>query len=81
LPKREFKSPRRIGRGLREKLKEVEPHSRGNKFLSRGDNKMISKEDMLTQIHFLVPEVEAEDEEELSPISHVGRMDIRLLIV
>jgi hypothetical protein len=41
-------SPKKIGRGLRVKLKEVEPHSRGRKFLSRGGNKMISREDMLT---------------------------------
>jgi hypothetical protein len=47
LFKREHRSPRRIGKGLREELKEVEPHSRGSKILSRGGNKMISKEDML----------------------------------
>jgi hypothetical protein len=47
LPKRKFKSPRRSGKDLREKMKEVEPHSKGSKLLSRGGTKMISKEDML----------------------------------
>jgi hypothetical protein len=77
LPKKEFRSPRRIGEDLREKLKEVEPRSRGSKILSRGDSDRISKEIMLMQIHFLVPEVEAEVEEELSHVSHVVKMDIR----
>jgi hypothetical protein len=38
---------------------------------------MISKEDMLMQIHFLVPEVEEEAEEELSHVSHVVKTDIK----
>ena len=37
---------------------------------------MISKEDMLTRIHFLVPEVEEEVEEELSHVSHVVKTAI-----
>jgi hypothetical protein len=74
-------SPRRIGRSLREKLKEVEPHSRGSNMLSRGDNKLISKEIMLTPMHFLVPEVEEEAEEELSHVLHVVKMDIKPLTV
>jgi hypothetical protein len=69
--------PRRIGRGLRVELREVEPRSRGSKILSRGDSKMISKEDMLMQIHFLVPEVEEEAEEELSHVSRVVRTDTK----
>jgi hypothetical protein len=77
----EHRSPKRIGRGLREKLKEVEPHSRGSKFLSRGGSKMISKEDMLTPIYFLVPEVEEEVEEELSHALHVVKTDTKPLTV
>jgi hypothetical protein len=42
---------------------------------------MISKEDMLTRIYFLVPEVEAEVEEELSRVLHVVRMAIKPWIV
>jgi hypothetical protein len=45
--------------------------------LSRGDNKMISKEDTLMQIQFLVPEVEEEVEEELSHVSHVVKTVIK----
>jgi hypothetical protein len=81
LPQKELKIPRRIGEDLKEKLKKVEPHSRGSKILSRGDNKQISKEITLMLIHFLVPEVEAEDEEELSHVSCVVKMDIRPLTV
>jgi hypothetical protein len=81
LFKRKHRNPRRIGRDLREKLKEVEPHSRGSKILSRGDSKMISKVDMLTGKHFLVPEVEAEVEEELSHVSRVVRMATKPLTV
>jgi hypothetical protein len=81
LPRKKFKSPRRIGRDLREELKEVEPHSRGRKMLSRGDSKMISKEGMLMQILFLVPEVEEEAEEELSHVSRVVKTVIKPWIV
>jgi hypothetical protein len=49
--------------------------------LSRGGSKMISKEDMLTRIHFLVPEVEAEVEEELSHVLHVVKTDTKPLTV
>jgi hypothetical protein len=38
---------------------------------------MISKEDMLMPIHFLVPEVEEEVEEELSHVLHVGKTDTK----
>ena len=62
-------------------LTEVEPHNRDRKFLSRGDNKMINKEDMLMQIHFLVLEVEEEAEEELSHVSHVVKTDTKSLTV
>jgi hypothetical protein len=79
LPKKELRSPRRSGRDLREKLREVEPHNRGSKILSRGDSKQISKEITLMLIHFLVPEVEAEVEEELSHVSHVVKMDTKPL--
>jgi hypothetical protein len=70
-----------LEKDLRVELKEVEPHSRGSKILSRGGNKMISKEDMLMQIHFLVPEVEEEVEEESSHVLHVGKMDTKLWTV
>jgi hypothetical protein len=60
-----------------EELREVEPHSRDGKILSRGGSKMISKEDMLMPIHFLVPEVEEEVEEELSHVSHVVKTVIK----
>jgi hypothetical protein len=73
LPRKNTRSPKRIGRGLRERLREVEPHSRGSKILSRGDNKMISREDMLMPVRFLIPEVEAEAVEELSHVSHVEK--------
>jgi hypothetical protein len=71
---REHKSPKRIGKSLRVKLKEVEPPSRDNKILSRGDNRRVSREDMLMPTPFLIPEVEAEVEEELSRVSHVVKM-------
>ena len=77
MPQKELKSPKKIGGGLREKLKEVAPHSKGDKILSRGGSKMISKEDMLTRIYFLVPEVEAKVEEELSRVLHVVRTTIK----
>jgi hypothetical protein len=77
LPRKTSKSLRRIGRDLKEKLREVEPHSRGSKMLSQGGSKMISKEDMLMQIHFLVPEVEEEAEEELSHVSRVVKTVIK----
>jgi hypothetical protein len=80
LFKREHRSPRRIGRGLRVKLRKVEPHSRGShklnrdsKILSRGGNDRISKEITLMPIHFLVLEVEAEVEEESSHVLRVGK--------
>jgi hypothetical protein len=79
LFKSEHRSPRRIGRGLRVELREVEPHSRDSKLLSRGGSKMISRVDMLTQIHFLVPEAEEEVEEELSHVSRVVKMGIKPL--
>ena len=77
MPKNELKNPRRSGRSLREKLKEVEPHSRGSNMLSRGGSKRISREDMLMPTHFLVPEAEEEAEEELSCASHVVKTDIK----
>ena len=42
---------------------------------------MISEEIMLMQTLFLVLEVEAEEEEESSHVSHVGKMDTRLLTI
>jgi hypothetical protein len=63
LPKRNIRSPRRNGRNLRVRLKEVEPHS-DNHMLSRGDSIMSSEEIMLTQTLFLIPEVGEEAEGE-----------------
>jgi hypothetical protein len=63
LPKINTRSPRRNGRNLREKLKEVEPHREGH-MLSSEDNKLNKEEDMLIMIGFLVPEVEEEEEVE-----------------
>jgi hypothetical protein len=80
LPKKEFRSPRRIGGDLREKMREVEPHRRGSRMLSRGGSQMISKvADMLMPTPFLVLEVKEEAEEESSHVSHVGRTDIKPL--
>jgi hypothetical protein len=56
LPQINIRSPRRTGRNLRLKLREVEPHSEGN-ILNR-------EEIMLTIILFLVLEVEEEEEVE-----------------
>jgi hypothetical protein len=81
LPKKERRSPRRIGRDLREKLKGVEPHSRGSKMLSQGGSMMISKVDMLMPTPFLVPEVEVEVEVESSHVLRVGKTDKRPLTV
>jgi hypothetical protein len=89
LPKKKHRSPRRNGRDLRVRLREVEPHSRGSNKLNKEDNNMLSRggsiqnrmADMLTPTLFLVPEVEEEAEEELSHVLHVGRMDIKPWIV
>ena len=81
MPKRNIRSPKRNGRNLRVKLKEVEPHSEDNNMLNRGDNIMNNEEIMLTPILFLVLEVEEEAEVESSRASYVKRMDIRQLIV
>jgi hypothetical protein len=81
LPRRNIRSPRRNGRNLRVKLKEVETHSKDNNMLNRGDSIMSREEIMMMQIPFLVPEVEEEAEVESSHASHVERMDTRQLIV
>jgi hypothetical protein len=81
LAKRNIRSPKRNGRNLRVKLKEVEPHSEDSNMMNRGDNIMNSEEIMLTPILFLVLEVEEEEEVESSRASYVKRMDIRQLNV
>jgi hypothetical protein len=73
LPRRNIKSPRRNGRNLRVKLREVEPHREDN-MLNREGSIQSRVEDMLMAILFLVPEVEEEAEVELSHASHVERM-------
>jgi hypothetical protein len=56
LPRKEPRSPRKTGRNLRVKLREVEPH-REDSIISRG-------EIMLTTTLFLIPEAEEEEEVE-----------------
>jgi hypothetical protein len=74
LFKSEHRSPRRIGKSLKEELKEVEPHSRGSRILSRGGSDRISKEITLMPTLFLVPGVEEEAVGESSHVSHVVKM-------
>ena len=77
MPKKELRNPRRIGKSLRVELREVVPHSKDNKILSRGGDRVINEGDMLMRIHFLVPEVEEEAEEELSHASRVVKTVIK----
>jgi hypothetical protein len=63
LPRTNIRSPRRIGRNLRFKLREVEPHNEGN-MLNREGNILNKEEIMLTITLFLVLEVEEEGEVE-----------------
>jgi hypothetical protein len=63
LPRKETKSPKKNGRNLRVKLREVEPHREGH-MLNSEDNIMSREEIMLTTTLFLVPEVEEEEEVE-----------------
>jgi hypothetical protein len=63
LPRINIRSPRRTGRNLRLKLREVEPHSEGN-MLNNEDNILSREEIMLTITLFLVLEVEEEEEVE-----------------
>ena len=74
MPKRNTRSPKRNGGNLRVRLREVEPHSKGNRNLNREDNRLISEEIMLMRTLFLIPEVEDEAEEESSHVLHVERM-------
>jgi hypothetical protein len=62
LPSKETRSPKRNGRNLRVKLREVEPHREGH-MLNREDNILSREEIMLTTTLFL--ELEAEEEEEV----------------
>ena len=63
MPKISTRSPRRNGRSLRVKLREVEPHREGHMF-NREGRIMRREEIMLTQTFFLVPEVEEDEEVE-----------------
>jgi hypothetical protein len=55
LPRIDIRSPRRTGRKLRLKMREVEPHNEGN-MLNREDNILSREEIMLTTILFLILE-------------------------
>jgi hypothetical protein len=59
LPRRNIRSPRRNGRNLRVRLREVEPHSDDRNMLRRQRGEI-----MLMQTLFLVPEEEEEAEVE-----------------
>jgi hypothetical protein len=73
-PKEEWKKPQgKIERGG--------TSQRGHNMLSRGDNIQSRVAVMLMRTLFLVPEVGEEAEEESSHVLHVGRMDIKPLIV
>jgi hypothetical protein len=80
LPKTNTRSPRRNGRNLRVKLREVEPHSEGHT-LNREGSIQSRAEDMLTTTLFLVPKVEEEEGVDLSHASHVERMGTSLTSV
>jgi len=80
LPKTGFRNPKITGRSLRPEWKEVEVLSKASTLSSECSRKN-KVEDTLMLILFLVPEVEEEAEEESSHVTHVGRMDIRQLIV
>ena len=64
MPKKAYRSPRRNGRNLRVRWKEVEPHNEDNNMLNRGDSIMRSEEIMLMRTLFLVLEVGEEAEVE-----------------
>ena len=64
MPKRNIRSPRRNGKNLRVRLREVEPHNEDSHMLNREDNIMSIEEIMLMQTLFLVLEVEVGEEEE-----------------
>jgi hypothetical protein len=80
LPKINSRSPRRNGRNLRVKLREVEPHNEDH-ILSKEDNIQNRAKDMLTTILFLIPEVGEEEEVESLHASHVERMGTSLMSV
>jgi hypothetical protein len=64
LPKRETRSPKRNGRNLRVKLREVGPHREGSHMLNKENNILSREEGMLMETLFLIPEAEEEEEVE-----------------
>jgi hypothetical protein len=64
LPRTNIRSPKRNGRNLRLKQREVEPHSEGSNMLNKEGSILSREETMLTIILFLVLEVEEEEEVE-----------------
>jgi hypothetical protein len=63
LPRTKIRNPKRTGRNLRLRLREVEAHRKGN-MLDREGIMLIRKESMLITTFFLVLEVEEEEEVE-----------------
>ena len=63
MPRINTRSPRRNGRNLMVRLREVGPHREGH-MLNREGIIMSREEIMLTQTLFLVPKVEEEEEVE-----------------
>ena len=63
FPKTNTRSPKMIGRNLRLRQKEVEPHKEGH-MLSKENNILSREEDMLIIIGFLILEVDEEEEVE-----------------
>jgi hypothetical protein len=64
LPTINIRNPRRNGRNLRVKLREVEPHRGGINMLNREGSILSREETMLTTIPFPILEVEEEEEVE-----------------
>jgi hypothetical protein len=55
LPKKEHRSPRRSGRDLRVRLREVEPHNRGSHNLNRGSNMLSQGGSIQSRVADMMP--------------------------
>ena len=78
MPRKNIESPRRNGRNLRVKLREVEPHREG-RMLNKEDNIMRREDIMMITTLFLVLEVEEEEGVESSHATRAGKMDTSLM--